>query len=110
MAISGIDVSYHNGNINWKTVSKFIDFAIIRAGFGKNNIDEKAVQNIKGCEANNIPYGLFWFSYALSPEMAKNEADYICNFADKYSPQYPICYDWEYDSDSYASNSSCKLK
>ena len=46
MAISGIDVSYHNGNINWKTVSKFIDFAIIRAGFGKNNIDETDCSNV----------------------------------------------------------------
>lgn len=35
----GIDISYHNGNLD---ISKFddIDFVIVRAGFGKNNIDK----------------------------------------------------------------------
>ena len=99
----GIDVSVHNGTIDWKAVARQVDFAIIRAGYGKNNIDAKAVKNIQGCEENNIPYGLYWFSYALTEDMARSEADYVCSFADKYSPTYPICYDWEYDSDNHAS-------
>ena len=46
MALTGIDVSKHNGKIDWKTASKSIAFAIIRAGDGKNNIDEKLLDNI----------------------------------------------------------------
>lgn len=106
MAKIGIDVSCHNGVIDWSKVAKQVGFAIIRAGYGKNNIDEKAVYNIMGCKNNNIPFGLYWFSYALDVEMAKAEADYICDLADVYQPTYPICYDWEYDSDSHAKSNN----
>ena len=105
----GIDVSYHNGLIDWRTVAKSIDFAIIRAGFGKNNIDTYAVDNIHGCELNNIPFGLYWFSYALNEDMVKKEADYLCDMADKYHPTYPLCFDWEYDSDNYAAKSGVAM-
>lgn len=102
MVFNGIDVSTHNGTIDWYTVSREVDFVFIRAGFGKNNIDAQAINNVKGCIENNIPFGVYWFSYALSEEMAKKEADYACDFADKYKPLYPVCFDWEYASDFYA--------
>mgnify|MGYP003288251462 CR=1 FL=1 len=102
MALLGIDVSTHNKYIDWSTVKKRIDFAIIRAGYGSNHIDACAIQNAKGCIENKIPFGLYWFSYALSVEDAIKEADYVCDFADIYTPVYPIAYDWEYDSDNYA--------
>lgn len=99
----GVDISVFQGDISWDNV-KGIDFAIIRAGYGSNNIDSKAVQNIKGCTMRKIPFGLYWFSYALSVTDATKEADYVCNLADKYKLTFPvIAYDWEYDSDSYAA-------
>lgn len=100
----GIDVSEHNGTIDWKKVKPNIDFVIIRAGYGKNNIDKKAIYNIEQCIFNHIPFGLYWFSYALNSEACVNEANYICDIADKYSPQLPIAFDWEYDSDRYAKD------
>lgn len=102
MSFLGIDVSTHNGNIIWSAVKQRIDFAIIRAGYGANHIDDCAIQNVKGCIENNIPFGLYWFSYALCIEDAIKEADYVCDFADTYKPAYPIAYDWEYDSDNFA--------
>lgn len=105
----GIDVSNHNNDINWKEAKKELDFVIIRAGFGKNNIDGKAVQNVRGCIDNKIPYGLYWFSYATTVDMAKKEADYLCDFADDFNPTYPLCYDWEYDSDNFASKQGIKM-
>lgn len=102
--IKGIDVSKHNGIIDWESVKKDgIDFAILRAGYGKNNIDEQIYNNIKGCETNNIRIGLYWFSYAYTEEMAKKEADYICDIADSTSIDFPVCFDFEYDSADYAS-------
>ncbi|MBO5921901.1 MAG: hypothetical protein J6Q48_05890 [Bacteroidaceae bacterium] len=98
----GIDVSSHNGEIKWSAVAKEIDFAIIRAGFGSGNIDQYAVHNIKECERLSIPYGLYWFSYAYSIDMARKESEYLCNFADKYNPTLPLFFDYEYDSDKYA--------
>lgn len=99
----GIDISVFQGDISWSKVMG-IDFAIIRAGYGNNNLDSKVVQNIKGCTNYKIPFGLYWFSYALSVNDAVKEADYVCNIADKYKLTFPvIAYDWEYDSDSYAA-------
>lgn len=99
----GIDVSTHQGNINWEAVKGNIDFAIIRAGYGNNNIDGQAVKNVRGCEANNIPYGLYWFSYAYSVEMAIKEAEHLINFIGDSKPSYPLYFDFEYDSEKYAN-------
>jgi len=103
MAKKGMDISVFQGDITWSKVTG-IDFAIIRAGYGSNNIDSKALRNIQGCKDRKIPFGLYWFSYALSTSDATKEADYVCDIADKYKLTFPvIAYDWEYDSDSYAT-------
>lgn len=100
----GIDVSSWQGAIDWPKVklSGRVDFAIIRAGYGKNNADNQAVANAAGCRKNNIPFGVYWFSYAYNEEMAKDEADYACDFAEKFGATLPIAYDWEEDSENYA--------
>lgn len=99
----GMDISVFQSDISWDRVTG-IDFVIIRAGYGSNNIDSKAIQNIKGCADRKIPFGLYWFSYALSVSDATKEADYVCNIADKYKLTFPVIgYDWEYDSDNYAA-------
>ena len=108
MSKIGVDVSTHNGDIDWKTAEQEIDFAIIRAGYS-NTYDKKVTTNVKGCTSNNIPYGLYWFSYALSAEDAIKEADNLCDFADTCNPTYPLCYDWEYDSDNYAKRCNVKM-
>lgn len=98
----GIDVSKHQGNISWGDVKEHIDFVIIRAGYGKNNIDEKAEYNVKECVRLGIPFGLYWFSYAYTEEMARNEAKYLLQFIKDYVPLYPLYFDFEYDSEKYA--------
>lgn len=98
----GVDVSEHNGSIKWSEVKGNIDFAIIRAGYGLNNIDKMAVSNVQGCEANGIPYGLYWFSYAYTVDMAKKEAEYFIKFIGEHKPSYPVYFDFEYDSVKYA--------
>ena len=105
----GMDISVFQGDISWSKVTG-IEFAIIRAGYGSNNIDSKAIQNIKGCQDRKIPFGLYWFSYALSVNDAVKEADYVCNIADKYKLTFPVIgYDWEYDSDNYAASKSVSM-
>ena len=65
--LKGIDVSVWQGSINWKKVKDAgVDFAIIRCGYGENTSskdDSKFVANVKGCEANGIPYGVYLYSY-----------------------------------------------
>ena len=68
----GIDVSYHNGTINWEKVKKAgVDFAIIRVCYrgynnGKLAMDEKALENMKNANAAGVPIGVYIFSQAIS--------------------------------------------
>lgn len=98
----GIDVSSWQGDIKWNLVKNNIDFAIIRAGYGKNNIDKCAKKNVEGCEENGIPFGLYWFSYAYTAEMARKEAQYLLQFIKGHTPLFPLYFDFEYDSVKYA--------
>ena len=74
--LKGIDVSEHQGVIDWTMVKGNVDFAMLRAGYGQNNIDKQFVRNIKECNRLNIPCGIYWFSYALNESMARQEAKY----------------------------------
>lgn len=68
----GIDISEHNGNID---LSKYKDqFVIIRAGWGLGHLDKKYRRNVKECERLGIPFGVYWYSYALDDRTAEKEA------------------------------------
>lgn len=108
-AKTGIDVSAHNGVIDWDAVKSQIDFAILRAGYGQKIVDIYFDRNATACTRLKIPFGMYWYSYAYNAEMAKCEADYICDLADEYKPQYPICFDYEYDSDEYAKKHGIEI-
>ena len=97
--IKGIDVSEFNGAINWNETN--VDFVLIRAGFGDNTIDSQFYNNVEGCIKHNIPFGIYWFSYAISEYKATIEADCVCDLAEKYG-KIPIAFDFEEDSDNYA--------
>jgi len=97
----GIDVSAWNGSLNWSKIKAAgIDFAILRAGYGKNHIDNTFINNAKNASAAGVAIGTYWFSYALTVAEAKAEADYICNAIESSGVKftYPICFDYEYDS------------
>ncbi len=92
----GIDVSKWQGDINWKKVSvSGIDFVMIRASFGSENVDEYLGKNVKGCEKYDIPYGFYHYTYARTAAEAKNEAKFFLNNIRGYSPEYPIVLDIE---------------
>lgn len=105
---TGIDVSEHNGVINWDEVKKHIGFAIIRAGYGQGHIDKQFTRNASECTRLHIPFGVYWFSYAYNKEEAKNEA--ICCMAQVKNMKldYPIFYDYEEVSYTSAQKSGIK--
>ncbi|EIF6155355.1 GH25 family lysozyme (plasmid) [Clostridium perfringens] len=107
--LKGIDVSEHQGRINWEQVKGNIDFAILRAGYGRNNIDKQFVRNISECNRLGIPVGIYWFSYAWNTEMAKNEAKYVLEAIKGYRVDYPISYDLEYDTLNYAKKNGVTI-
>lgn len=76
--MNGIDVSKHNGSIDWQSVkaSGKVDFCIIRAGYGKSisQKDAKFEQNYADAKVQGIPVGAYWYSYAITPAEAEAEA------------------------------------
>lgn len=109
MMLNGIDVSRHQGLIDWDKVKPQIDFAMIRAGFGNYNVDAQAIRNMDACERLGIPYGVYWFSYALHPEMAKKEAEYCLQVVSSRKLGFPVVYDFEYDTITHCDRNGVKV-
>lgn len=97
----GLDVSHHQGKIDWEKVSKSdVDFVIIRCGYGNDltsQDDKYFAQNVAGCEKYNIPYGIYIYSYALNVSDAKSEANHVLRLIKSTGakPTYPIYIDYE---------------
>ena len=110
----GIDISAHQGRVDWKKVADWrgvhrekVDFAILRAGYGRGNAGRAEPyihQHIEEAAAVGIDIGLYWFCYALNADEAKQEARELIALANKHKGKitYPLVYDLEYDSDDYA--------
>lgn len=101
----GVDVSRYQGTIDWAQVKGAgVDFAILRLGYrgygsGKMILDNYFYQNLKGALANDIEVGVYFFSQAISPAEAQEEAQFCLNALKGYHITYPIVFDWEpYDS------------
>ena len=95
----GIDVSKHQGKIEWGKVKGQVDFAILRASYGWENypsqVDEQLNNNVQGCVANGIPFGFYHYSYATTVEQAQKEADYCISAIQGTNPVYPVFFDVE---------------
>lgn len=103
MKIPGIDVSSHRGQIDWETVKRSgVRFAMIRAGWGQGVADPCFIRNISECNRLEIPAGVYWFSYALNKVDAHNEAEYCLRAIEPYKIEYPVVWDFEYESVEYA--------
>lgn len=102
--LRGIDLSYANKVTDWNKVKEQVDFIILRAGYGKNNIDQNLVPYAAKCREHLIRLWLYWFSYAYTEEMARNEARYCIAQAEKRGVEKGgrIAFDFEYDSVRYA--------
>lgn len=97
------DLSVHNGDVNIKAI-RHAGFPMVglRAGYGKNNVDQKYIANAEACYNLDVPPLIYWFSYAYTEDMAANEAVYATSQAGKYWKRCPIAFDFEYDSVNYA--------
>ena len=106
--MKGIDVSSHNGSIDWNKVKDAgIGFAILRAGYGKHasQQDSRFTANAAGTLGAGIACGAYWFSYALTPDEAREEAQLCARVLEPYKGKflYPVYFDYEYDSERYSA-------
>ena len=102
----GIDVSNHQGTIDWEKVKAAgVDFVMVRVGYtgygtGSLNLDVNYQANIEGALANGIQVGVYYFSQAISVEEAVNEANLLLEAIDGYDITFPVVFDWETVSSS----------
>ena len=102
---NGIDVSEHNGSIDWEEIKKTQDFAFIRVGYrgyGNGQIveDKCAADNLKNAQKANIPVGVYFYTQAVNTEEAEEEAGFVYNIIKKYNIDLPVIIDFEYPIDS----------
>lgn len=97
-----IDVSEWQGDIDWaKAKADGVEGVIIRLGYGEgNNADKKAQRNISECKRLGIPFGIYWYSYADTPSIAKEEGTDVVAKLKQFGVNpsdlaYPVYYDLE---------------
>ena len=93
-----IDVSTHQGVIDWEKVKPHIDGAILRCGYGmdiEKQDDAQFKRNADECTRLGIPFGVYLYSYADTNEKAKSEAEHVLRLIKHYKLSYPVYLDLE---------------
>lgn len=105
-SVSGIDVSYHQGDVDWEQVkASGIDFVMLRVGYrgygesGKLVEDTNYRANIRGALDAGLDVGVYFFSQALNLEEVEEEVGFLLERIRDYDITMPVVYDWEYVSD-----------
>nr|DAL59818.1 MAG TPA_asm: PlyB like endolysin [Caudoviricetes sp.] len=100
----GIDISSNNGVLDWdKIKAAGIDYAIIRVGYGSDEVsqdDVQAIRNMQECERLGIPYGVYLYSYCLNMDQARSEAAHALRMIKGFNPVLGVWLDME-DADGY---------
>lgn len=108
----GIDVSYHQGEIDWQKVAQDgVEFAFLRVGIrgygtGKMVLDEQFENNVKGALANGIQIGVYFYSQSVNQEEVLEEARVVLEQIAPYRITGPVVYDAEKVDDSRTSHLS----
>ncbi|MBQ6163079.1 MAG: hypothetical protein IJK23_01255 [Clostridia bacterium] len=96
----GVDISHHNGFIDWEIMKDRVDWVILRCGYGSDYTyqdDLRWEYNASRCDELGIPYGVYLYSYADSTEKAASEAQHALRLLKGHHPQLPVYYDLEED-------------
>ena len=112
-ALHGIDVSKHQGTINWDAVAAdpSVQFAILRAGYGRyeSQKDPTFERNYAECKRLGIPVGAYWYSYATTPADAATEGRLFAKVLVGKQFEYPVYFDQEDGSIPAAQRTACAL-
>lgn len=101
--VFGLAINENYGKINWNLVKENpANYLMLRAGYGENCIDLQFRRNAQNCNRRDIPFGVYWLSYAFTPEMAQKEAKNCIETIEEYKITYPVCIEYNYGSIRYA--------
>lgn len=114
--LQGIDICEFQSPVDWERVkADGIDFAIIRCGgrrYGESGLlyrDDAFVENISGAQRVGIQVGAYFFSQAVTPEEAKEEAKAALAVLDGCDIDLPVFFDWERPADETARTQMVEL-
>lgn len=99
--VLGIDVSKHNGTIDWAAVKNSgVSYVIIRCGYRGSTTgalieDPKFKSNIKGAQAAGLKVGIYFFTQAINEAEAVEEASMVLQLIKPYAISYPVYLDVE---------------
>lgn len=100
--VYGIDVSYYQGNIDWKKVKNSgVEFVIIRVGYrgygsaGTLVEDPKFKTYLDGATKAGLKVGVYFYTQAITTAEAQAEAKFVLDRIKGYSLQMPVYYDIE---------------
>ena len=105
VALQGIDVSEHQGDIDWKKVAEAgYEFVFVRLGFrgygeeGTLNEDTRAIEYLRGAENAGMQVGAYFFSQAVTEEEAEEEAEFAVGILERSGVKLdlPLVYDPEF--------------
>ena len=112
MALKIIDVSEHQGIINWDAVKGNVDGVIIRCGYGDNitsQDDRQWARNISECERLGIPRGVYLYSYADSDAHAQSVLQHLLRLLAVHSFQLPVYLACELAGADLYAHSACMV-
>ena len=116
VSVTGIDVSHWQKLVDWEQVKESgVDFAMIRLGYrgyeqGGLNLDSYATANLDGAIAAGLDVGVYFFSQAITPEEAEEEAYFVLEHLEPYKDYItmPVVFDWEHVSNANARTANMR--
>lgn len=93
-----VDISYHNGVIDFERLKNAVDYVIIRCGYGQDMTsqdDKQWKRNVSECERLGIPYGVYFYSYAKSTAKIEGEIRHCLRLLQGHTPNLPVFFDSE---------------
>lgn len=101
----GVDVSEHNGKIDWQKIKETQDFAFVRVGYrgyGNGSLaeDKYVKENLQGANDVKLPVGVYFYTQAVNEKEASKEADFVYNIIKHYNVELPVIIDFEYPADN----------
>lgn len=93
-----VDISYHNGLIDFERLKNAVDYVIIRCGYGQDMTsqdDKQWARNVSECERLGIPYGVYFYSYAKTTARIEGEINHCLRLLQGHTPNLPVFFDSE---------------
>ena len=99
----GLDMSQWQGKVNWNKIKDSgVDFVMLRLGYGKGRygakkctLDKEFKSYVEGAKEVGIPIGIYFYSYAKTPEQAQKEAEFTIKQLDGIKVSFPVAFDIE---------------